>query len=102
MFIPKIEEKHHFCFKCGNEVDFNRIKMQRTDTCPHCAHDMHCCRNCEYWDPGSHNQCREHITEYIPDRERANYCTLFTFKNGPHEASTDKDNVKSKLDALFK
>jgi hypothetical protein len=101
MFIPKIEERHHFCFACSNEIDFDRIKMQRTDTCPHCAQDMHCCKNCEYWDESSHNQCREHSSEYITDRERANYCTLFEFKNGPHEANSIGD-AKSKLENLFK
>ena len=72
MYIPKVEEKHYFCFRCNNELDFDRIKMQRTDTCPHCSQDMHCCRNCEYWDPGYHNECREQITEYVTDRERVN------------------------------
>ena len=101
MYIPKIEERHHFCFKCNNEIDFDRIKMQRADTCPHCSQDMHCCKNCEYWDPSAHNQCREHITEYITDRERANYCTNFTFKDGQHEIS-DSESTKAKLDNLFK
>lgn len=101
MFIPKLEEKRYFCFKCGNEIDFDRIKMQRTDLCPHCSHDMHVCKNCEYWDPGSHNQCREHVTEYITDRERANYCVHFTFKNGAAEGN-DIDTAKAKLENLFK
>ena len=101
MYIPKVEERHHFCFKCANEIDFERIKMQRMDPCPHCGQDMHCCKNCEYWDVGSHNQCREHVTEYITDRERANYCTHFTFKNGPHEAE-EVDSAKAKLENLFK
>ena len=101
MFIPKVEEKHHFCHACGNELDFDRIKMQRTDTCIHCAADLHCCKNCEYWDPGAHNQCIEHIAEYVPDRERTNHCTHFLFKDGAPEGS-DIDKAKAKLDDLFK
>ena len=101
MHIPTTQERHYFCFKCNNEVEFERIKMARTDTCPHCEQDMHCCRNCEYWDPGCHNQCREHITEYITERERSNYCTNFTFKDGQGE-SKDLSDAKSKLDNLFK
>ena len=101
MFIPKIEEKHYFCFKCGHEIDFNRIKMQRTDLCPHCSSDLHVCKNCEYWDEGSHNQCREHVTEFITDRERANYCTHFNFRNGAAEVD-DVSDAKAKLENLFK
>ncbi len=102
MYMPKVEERHHFCFKCNNEIDFERIKMQRTDACPHCGQDMQCCRNCEYWDPGAHNQCREHITEYITDRERSNYCSHFTFKDGAHDEADDASSAKAKLDNLFK
>ena len=101
MYIPKVEEKHYFCFKCANELDFERVKMQRTDQCIHCGADMHCCRNCEYWEPGSHNQCREHIAEYISDRERMNHCTHFTYRNGAPEA-TDADKAKDRLKSLFK
>ena len=101
MYLPKIEERHHFCYKCGNEIDFDRIKMARTDPCLHCGQDMHCCKNCEYWDPGYHNECREQITEYITDRERANHCTNFTFKDGKGE-TTDIESAKTKLENLFK
>ena len=101
MYIPKVEEKHYFWFKCSNKIDFDRIKMQRTDTCPHCSQDMHVCKNCEYWDESAHNQCREQITEYITDRERTNYCNHFTYKDGQGE-SEDTVSAKSKLDDLFK
>ena len=100
MFFPKEEERHFFCHKCKNEIEFE-VKMQRTDTCPHCGADLHVCMNCEYWDPGEPNQCREHITEYIADRERTNYCTFFKFKSGEPEPAADKDAIKAKLDSLF-
>jgi len=101
MFFPKEEERHNFCWKCANELEFI-VKMQRTDTCPHCGFDLQVCKNCEYWDIGEPNQCREHITEYIADRERTNYCTFFKFRSGAPEAAPDRAAVKSKLDALFK
>ena len=100
MWIPKEEEKHYFCFKCSNEVVFE-VKMQRTDTCPHCGADLHCCKNCEYWDPGAHNQCTETFAEYVSDRERANHCTSFKFRVGEQEA-VNKDATMSRLEALFK
>ena len=100
MFIPKFTEKHHHCFSCGNEIDFNRIKMQRTDTCPHCSADLHVCKNCEHWDPGSPNECREHVKEYIADRERTNHCTVFTFKDSP-SPTKDIASAKSELEKLF-
>ena len=101
-WIPKVEQKRHFCHSCKNELVFE-VKMQRADACPHCAADLHCCKNCEYWDPSAHNQCREHVAEYIPDRERANHCTFFTFRSGaPEDPSARIAASKAKLDALFK
>jgi hypothetical protein len=32
-WIPKVEEKPHFCHKCQAELVFD-VKMQRADTCP--------------------------------------------------------------------
>jgi len=100
MFFPKEEEKHFFCHACGNELVFE-VKMQRTDTCPHCGLDLHCCKNCQYWAVHAHNQCTEHITEYVPDREKTNYCTSFTFRSGEQEKQ-DLAKARSKLDSLFK
>jgi hypothetical protein len=101
-WIPKVEQKRHFCHHCKNELVFD-VKMQRADVCPHCAADLHCCKNCEYWDPSAHNQCREHVAEYIPDRERANHCTFFTFRSGaPEDPSARIEASKAKLNDLFK
>ena len=46
--------------------------------------------------------CRERIAEYISDRERANHCTHFLYRNGRFEAVGDAAKAKAKLDALFK
>ena len=73
------------------------------DGCPYCGADLHCCKNCEHWDPSAHNQCKEHIAEYIPDREKANFCSFFTMRNGvPEDPSGRISKSKSALDALFK
>jgi hypothetical protein len=101
-WFPKVEQKRHFCHGCKNEIVFE-VKLQRADTCPHCGVDMHACKNCEHWDASAHNQCKEHVAEYIPDREKANFCTFFTFRNGARE-DTSAQVAKSRvaLDALFK
>ena len=100
-WVPKVEEKKHFCHKCKGELVFD-VKMQRADQCPHCSADLHCCKNCEYWDASAYNQCKEHIAEYIPDREAANRCTFFTFRGGNVEDNSSRiASSKAKLDSLF-
>ncbi len=101
-WIPKVEEKKHVCQKCHGKLEFD-VKMQRTDQCPHCRADLHCCKNCEYWDASAYNECKEHIAEYIPDRETANRCTFFRFRSGSPEDNTARiDASKAKLESLFR
>jgi hypothetical protein len=104
-WVPKVPEKRFFCHKCRGEIVFE-VKMSRADQCPHCAADLHSCKNCQHWDPGAYNQCKEQIAEYIPDREAANRCTFFTFKSpeggAPEDTESAADKSRAKLEALFK
>ena len=91
-----------YCHACGGELNLFTA-VGRDDRCDHCNADLHCCKNCEHWDPSAHNQCKEHIAEYIPDREKANFCSFFTFKDGAPEDTTARvAKSKAALDALFK
>ncbi|MBI3178546.1 MAG: hypothetical protein HYZ27_02730 [Deltaproteobacteria bacterium] len=88
------------CHACGNEVELID-KVKRADTCEHCGADLHCCKNCRFWDPYVHNQCKESVTFYEPDKEKGNFCTYFTIREGTVERE-DKSEHMNKLEALFK
>jgi hypothetical protein len=77
-------------------------KVIRNDECPHCRMDMRSCKNCQYYDPSYHNECREHISEYIPDKERATLCGMYMPFQGVREKGEDVNEAKAKLEALFK
>lgn len=99
MFFGESEKKTYHCHKCGHEIDVDGL--QRRDECRACGADLHVCKNCEHWDPGAHNQCREKIAEHIPDREKANFCSFFVFKNGEAPADDAQLKAKARLAALF-
>ena len=90
-----------YCYKCGNATELVD-KVKRADTCEHCGADMHSCKNCKFFDPMVHNQCRESITTWEPDKEKANFCTYFVPREGEAEEAEDRDQALSKLEALFK
>jgi hypothetical protein len=78
----------------------------RRDTCPKCDADLHACRNCQFYDPGKHNQCAETRAEWVRDKEAANYCAYFQ-PNPTLLASTDRptseaDGTRKKSDSLVK
>ena len=96
----------YYCFKCRNELEFIvkvGVKVGRLDTCEHCASNLHCCRNCRFYDPNVHNECLETTADFIRDREASNFCSHFEMKNCSEapEEDTSVASAKSKLDALF-
>jgi hypothetical protein len=88
------------CHACGNEIELVD-KVKRSDTCEHCGVDVHCCKNCKFYDTYAHNQCRESATMWEPDKEKANFCTYFTPREGAAEKQ-DRGSALSALEALFK
>lgn len=96
-----ITKKILYCYNCNAPIVLID-KVVREDTCFTCNRDVRCCKNCRFWDPGAHNQCRENLTEYVPDRERANFCASFEPRVGPLSSSSDADSAKAKLEALFR
>ena len=96
----------YFCHSCGNEQHFEvkvGVKVGRRDTCPHCAADLHACKNCDHYDPGLHNMCKEPEAAFIRDRSEANFCPHFVFKQrDSFQADTGVSAAKKKLADLFK
>lgn len=90
------------CWKCGAEIDTTE-RVGFRDYCPACERALHCCRNCGFYDPPSHNQCREPMAERVVDKERFNFCEYFTPGRAPPAgASPAAGGARAKLDALFR
>ncbi|MFH1132265.1 MAG: hypothetical protein V1754_13085 [Pseudomonadota bacterium] len=97
----------YYCHKCRNELEFIvkvGIKVGRADTCIHCTANLHACKNCRFYDPGLHNQCRIPDADFIRDREEANFCAQFEFRDQdePPEQDDSVQKARAKLDNLFK
>ncbi len=91
------------CFSCGREVDII-IKPSRRDTCDHCDADLRVCLNCRFYEATLYNECNETQAEKVQDKDRANFCDYFEFRDSESAASggSDKDDALKKLKNLFK
>ena len=88
------------CWKCGNDIE-DASFIARSAECPFCHADLHSCRNCTFYSPGSHYDCHETVEEPVRDKERANFCGSFKPKlHFPPVAK--KADARKKLEALFK
>jgi hypothetical protein len=94
------------CWKCGVTVDLVAgARVGTRDVCPRCDSDLHSCRNCRHYDPAKHNQCAETQSEWVRDKEASNYCDYFSpggARRGPSGPSSPGDDVRKKVDSLFK
>ncbi len=90
-----------FCAFCGAEVELED-KVMRNDTCPQCARDLRCCRQCEFFDQHAYNECKEVMAERITDKERANFCGYYRPRGTPAPKGRKDSNARAALEALFK
>jgi hypothetical protein len=92
------------CVFCEKEVAVKE-KVGRRDTCPHCNNDLHCCRQCDFYDPHAYNDCREVSAERIVDKERSNFCDYYVPRGAEKKAKGNLNRAqeaKEALEALFK
>lgn len=88
------------CFSCNKENTYVE-KLGLRDECESCGADLHVCKNCKFYDPGSYNECRESSADVQREKERANFCDYFQASNEKAEEEK-KDALLSAAEALFK
>lgn len=89
------------CFSCGKELQISE-SVGRGETCPHCGADLHCCRNCEFYDPKAYNECREPMAERVVEKDRSNFCDYFQMADKSFQVRDKAAEAKRKLEELFK
>ncbi|OFV94614.1 MAG: hypothetical protein A3F68_11160 [Acidobacteria bacterium RIFCSPLOWO2_12_FULL_54_10] len=93
------------CFQCGQSVRLlSGQKVLKSDTCTKCSADLHCCRNCRFFDPSVHNQCQETQAEWVSRKDKTNYCDYFeacTRIDLVRKPGGDDDQARKKWDSLF-
>jgi hypothetical protein len=100
--IPKSDEGGN-CWYCGNPL--SRLEYGRQDSCTKCGRDTKTCKGCFFYDPNSHNECRENQADRVVDKERANFCDYFKPRASAAGASpgpSPKDLQRAAAEALFK
>lgn len=92
------------CNACRKELSLGP-RVARRDECPHCHADLTCCLNCRFYDRSAPKQCREPIAELVREKDKANYCDHFLFKETAEAGAPVKGRETSSrkaLDDLFK
>jgi hypothetical protein len=64
------------CTQCGTVLQ----GMPPTGQCPKCAFELHSCKQCAYFDPGSRFECMQPIPVRIPRKDARNDCQLYEMR----------------------
>ena len=95
------------CYFCKAEID-DRIRVYRDSECPNCGKDLKICYNCKYYSEGAHWDCLETISEPVREKDRANFCEYFSFREvgessraGSGSAGGRKKEAEEKIKKLF-
>jgi hypothetical protein len=62
------------CYNCSTTL---APDMPFNGPCPKCGAQLHCCKQCSYFEPSTRFQCMKPIPARIAVKDQANECTLF-------------------------
>ena len=96
------------CYSCRDTLERD-LKVFRSTTCSSCGKDLKVCKNCTFYSPGLHLDCRETIDEPVTDKEKANFCSFFRFReissaksDMPPSESTGRKKAQKAFNELFR
>ena len=89
------------CQFCGGQLNVPQ-RPPLTEECPSCKRDVHCCKQCHFFDPTRNNQCREPQADWVAEKERRNFCDFFRMSERPAARKNSKEDLEEKWKQMFK
>ena len=87
------------CGACGAAWPEGRTDFRAV--CKGCGAWLHACRNCLHYDAGAHHECRAAATaEYVPDKEKFNFCEEFAPNPSPRRGGS-APKTRAEIEKLF-
>lgn len=91
------------CAQCGTVLQ----GMSPEGKCPKCGFELHSCKQCTYFDPGSRFECMQPVKERVAKKDARNDCTLFEIrvtreKETSTPASLRPNDARAAFENLFK
>ena len=92
------------CHRCNTPWETDKRRPGFKETCPQCDAYLHSCHNCRFFSPSAHNNCYIPNTEWVGDRNGANFCEEFEFleaEDGPKKEDSQRRKARQDFDTLF-
>jgi len=91
------------CWHCGVSVSEEPLPLSTYAECRSCRAQLHCCRQCQHYNPRLRADCDEPRAESHSEREKANFCDWFKLRREFVEPSEKAPSVdhQTELNTLF-
>ncbi len=91
------------CTQCGTVLQ----GVSGVGQCPKCGFELHSCKQCTYFDPGSRFECMQPVKERIAKKDARNDCSLYEIrvtreKETSTPASLRPNDARAAFENLFK
>jgi hypothetical protein len=91
------------CAQCGTVLQ----AIPPTGLCPKCGFELHSCKQCMYFDPGSRFECMQPVKERIAKKDARNECNFYEIrvireKETSTPASLRPNDARQAFENLFK
>lgn len=91
------------CAQCGTVLQ----GIPSDGKCPKCTFELHSCKQCSYFDPGSRFECMQPVKVRVPKKDARNECELFEIrvtreKETSTPASLRPNDARQAFENLFK
>jgi len=89
------------CHRCGHVTDGSVLSSAK---CAKCASPLHCCAQCESFNPAARFECMQSIPVRIAPKDSLNFCELFEARTTVERetGSARQTTARSAFDDLFK
>ena len=89
------------CAQCGT------VLQGTPEQCPKCGFELHSCKQCTYFDPGSRFECMQPIKERIAKKDARNQCEFYEIrvtreKETSTPATLRPNDARAAFENLFK
>ncbi len=91
------------CTQCGTVLQ----GIPPNGQCPKCGFELHSCKQCAYFDPGSRFECMQPVKERIAKKDARNECGFYEIrvtreKETSTPASLKPNDARQAFENLFK
>jgi hypothetical protein len=91
------------CAQCGTLLQ----DVPSDGKCPKCAFELHSCKQCSYFDPGSRFECMQPVKVRIAKKDARNECELYEIrvtreKETSTPAALRPNDARAAFENLFK